>query len=84
MTTLLREIATYNSKLPELLANDGKYVLIKGDEVIDFYDTYADALKIAYEKFDDGEFFVKRISPAESVSFFTRDLVSACQASQSN
>ncbi|MCG7520505.1 hypothetical protein [Ruegeria sp. Ofav3-42] len=80
MTKLLEiEIQTYNEKLPELLAHAGKFVLIKETEVIDYFDAYADALKVGYEKFDDGVFLVKRIAPSETVAFFTRDIVTECR-----
>ena len=77
---LEHEISTFNAKLPELLANDGKFVLIKGDKVEGIYDTYADGLRAAYGKFPEGKFLLKRIAPAESVSFFTRAYVE-CPAS---
>lgn len=77
---LEREIATYNSKLQELLGSTGKFVLIKGDEVIGTFDTYADGLRQAYEKYPEGAFLLKRIAPSEVVSFFTRDLP-GCQVS---
>ncbi len=72
MAALEREIRTYNEKLPELLANAGKFVLIKDDQV-GVYEAYADALKAAYQQYRPGEFLVKRIAPAEQVASFTRD-----------
>ena len=51
MANLEAEVATYASKLAELSAQSGKFVLIKGETVIGVYDTYADALKIGYERF---------------------------------
>lgn len=74
------EIATYNAKLPELLAHDGKFALVKGETIEGVYDTYADGLRAAYRKFPEGKFLLKRIAPAESVSFFTRAYVE-CPAS---
>ena len=68
------EIATYNAKLPELMANAGRFVLIKGEQVEGIYDTYADGLRAAYGKFPEGQFLLKRVAPTETVSFFTRDL----------
>ncbi|WP_171180660.1 hypothetical protein [Ruegeria sp. HKCCD8929] len=79
-TPLEVEIKTYNEKLSELLAHDGKFVLIKDAEVIDFFDAYQDALKAGYERFDDGVFLVKRIASSEHVAFFTRDFAIGCQA----
>jgi hypothetical protein len=81
---LHEEIATYNSKLPELIGTSlGKYVLVKGPEIIGVYDTYADALKIGYERFKLQPFMVKQVAPAERVLFFTRELGLECQQSTS-
>jgi hypothetical protein len=44
MSNLDQEIATYNQHLPELLAQQGKFVLIKGTEVAGTFDSYQDAL----------------------------------------
>lgn len=79
MSNLNREIETYNRLLPELIAQQGKFVLIKGEEQAGTYDTYQDALAAGYTKFKLEPFMVKQISPAERVAFFTRDLT-ACRA----
>ena len=68
------EIETYRRLLPELLAKQGKFVLIKGNEQAGTFDTYGDALKAGYEKFKLEPFLVKQISPAEQISYFTREL----------
>jgi hypothetical protein len=81
MKNLEKEIKTYNSKLPELMANLGKFVLIHGEMVVGTFDTYGDAIKSGYENFADEAFLVKKIAPAEQIHFFTRDLVLECQAS---
>ncbi len=80
--SLQKEIETYNAKLPELIASSiGKFVLVKGDSIEGTYDTYADALKIGYERFKLAPFMVKQIAPAEQVQFFTRELDLECRAS---
>ncbi len=48
---LERELQTYQQRLPELLQNEGKFVLIHGDDVVDVYGTYEDALKEGYAQF---------------------------------
>lgn len=78
---LKKEMDTYTAKLPELLGSIGKFVLIKGDSVEGIYDTYADALKIGYERFQLEPFMVKQIAPAEQIQFFTRELDLECPAS---
>ena len=66
------EIKTYESRLDELLAYEGKYVVINGQDVIGTFDSYADALQAAYSKFPTGEFLVKRIQAVEQVQFIAR------------
>lgn len=79
---LKKEIETYNAKLPELVGTSmGKFVLIKGDTVEGVFDTYADALKIGYERFKLSPFMVKQVAPAERIQFFTRELDLACRQS---
>jgi hypothetical protein len=73
------EIETYNAKLSELLGSVGKFVLIKGTQVEGIYDTYADALKIGYERFKLEPFLVKQIAPGEQIHFFTRELDLECR-----
>ena len=79
MAALEKELATYNRLLPELLAKQGKFVLIKGDDQAGIFDTYQDALAAGYAQFKLEPFLVKQIAPAERVSYFTRDLTS-CRA----
>jgi len=66
------EIKTYEEKREELLAHEGKFVVIKGQEIVGFFDTYADALQAAYGKFHSEPFFVKKIQAVEQVQFVAR------------
>ncbi len=79
MSNLNTELNTYKDALPTLLGQIGKYVVIKGQEIVGIYDSYEDALKFGYGKFNLDPFLVKRIAPSEQVSFFTRDF-RACPA----
>ena len=45
---LEKELETYRKKLPELKAQEGKFVLIHGEEIVDFFSTYEDAIKSGY------------------------------------
>jgi hypothetical protein len=72
---LEKEFATYKAKLPELQEHQGKFVLIHGDDVIDFYAAYEDAIKAGYEKFNLQPFLVKQVSAVETVQHFTRHIV---------
>jgi hypothetical protein len=71
---LEKEIETYKRELPSLLKDEGKFVVIHGDEVEGSYDTYEDALKIGYGKFGLKDFMVKKIQATERMLFFTRDI----------
>lgn len=69
---LEKELETYKNKLPELKQYEGKYVLIHGDEVIDTYTSYEDAIKEGYNRFKLGPFLVKQIHSVEQVHFISR------------
>ena len=82
MSDLQRELATFDRHLPALMGTpgaQGKYAVIYGDEVLGIFETYPDALQLGYQKAGaDGRFLVKRISAAETVAYYSRDL--ACLA----
>ncbi len=69
---LERELPTYRRKLPELRGAEGKYVLIHGEDVVDTYSTYDDAIKEGYVRFGLDPFLVKQIQIVEQVRFVTR------------
>jgi hypothetical protein len=69
---LERELETYRQNLPGLLDNEGKYVLVQGDQVVDVFGTYEDALKQGYAKFGLTPFLVKQIQSVEQVYFISR------------
>jgi hypothetical protein len=72
MTKLDTEIATYQGQRAKLVdEHNGEYVLIKGDNVVGFYKTEAEALSVGYEKFLNEPFLVRSISEAETPVFFT-------------
>jgi len=75
------ELATYHSKLPELKQHEGKFVLIKGDQVVDFFSTYEDAIKGGYQKFGLEPFLVKKVAEVEPIFFFTRHILPGRRAS---
>ena len=72
--SLEKELRTYAAKLPELLAEEGRFVLISGGEVISTFAAYEDALAAGYEKCGIRPFLVKQISAVEQAHFFTRSL----------
>ena len=71
---LEKELQTYKAKLPELLAaeGEGKYALIHGDDLVDVFGTYEDAIKDGYSKFHLEPFLVKQIQTIEHVQFISR------------
>jgi hypothetical protein len=71
---LEKEIETYRRKLPELLAQKGKYVVIHHDEVVGIFDGFDDALRAGYERFPDEAFLVRQISDTERILSTSRSL----------
>jgi hypothetical protein len=69
---LEKELATYKNKLPELKESEGKFVLIHGDQIVDVYTSYEDAIKEGYAKFKLEPFLVKQIHSVEQVQFISR------------
>ncbi len=68
---LEREYKTFKEHLTELLTKgEGKFVLIKGDAIVDVLASYEDALKEGLGKFGNVPFFIKEISREEDVNFF--------------
>lgn len=81
---LEKELETYKRELPNLLANEGKFALIKGDKVIDFFTSYEDALKAGYKLAGLEPFMVKKIQAIEEVHFFTRNIVPSATLSRAD
>ncbi len=69
---LEKELATYKSKRSELLANEGKFVVIHDSEVAGIWDTYEDALKVGYDKYGLSPFLVQRIESVDTIIYATR------------
>ncbi|HEX3127145.1 MAG TPA: hypothetical protein VH394_07425 [Thermoanaerobaculia bacterium] len=70
---LEKELETYAKKLNALKAeHEGKFVLIHGEDVVDTFSSYEDAIKAGYQKFDLEPFLVKQIRAIEQVQFISR------------
>jgi len=70
---LEKELETYRLKLPELRAEEGKFVLIHDQEVVGTYTSYEDAIKAGYAKYGvSSPFLVKQIQANEQVHFISR------------
>jgi hypothetical protein len=79
---LEQELAAYNAKLPELKEHEGQFALIHGSEVVGFFSTYEDAIKIGYDKFGLDPFLVKQVNTLEQVQFISR-FVDPCSSRHS-
>ena len=70
---LEKELETYKLKLPELKAEEGKFVLIQGPKVVGTYTSYEDAVKEGYSTFGPNTpFLVKQIQAIEQAHFISR------------
>jgi len=70
---LERELETFRGKLHELAAeHEGKFVLVHGEEIVDTFQTYEDALKAGYTKFGLDPFLVKQVHAIEQIQFISR------------
>ena len=66
------ELATYKARLHEWKEHEGKFVLIHGTDVVEFYSTYEDAITVGYDKFKLEPFLVKQIQTIEMIQFVSR------------
>ena len=69
---LEQELETYKAKLPDWTEHEGKFVLIHGPDVVDFYSSYDDAIKVGYATFGLEPFLVKQVNRMEPVQFVSR------------
>jgi hypothetical protein len=72
---LERETETYRKNLPLWREHVGKFVLIHGDDVVDFFSTYEDAIKSGYQRFGLTAFLVKQVQTIQQVQFVSRLIV---------
>jgi hypothetical protein len=64
---LEKELETYYKHKDSLLATDeGRYVLIYGDQLYGTFDTERDAISIGYNRFGNVPILVKRIERVET------------------
>lgn len=74
-----KELATFERNKDNLASEEGRFVLIQGDEIAGVWDTYKDALEAGYGKYGLTPFLVKQVRGVEEVQFFTRDIF-PCQS----
>lgn len=77
MTQILNaEIKTYEQNRDHLLATaEGKFVLIRNDQVIGVYDSKMDAIAEGYRQFGNVPFLVKQILRIEAPLNFMSNLL---------
>lgn len=69
---LEKEMETYKNNLSTLKDHEGKFVLIKGADVVDMFSSYEDAMRDGYRRFGLEPFLVKQIQAVEQVQFISR------------
>ena len=68
MAALEKELETFEAHKEELLAdNEGRWVLIKDDQVVGVFDTDRDAFEQGVEKFGTNPFLVKLIERIDTL-----------------
>ena len=69
------ELLAYEAALPHLLKqHEHQYVVIQGEQLANFFDSYEDAMAWAYETYGLDPFFVKQVSEEENAAHYIRDL----------
>jgi len=77
MTQILDvEIKTYEQQRDKLLGtSEGKFVLIRGNQVVGIYDSKMDAISAGYQQFGNVPFLVKQIVKIEMPQNFVSNLL---------
>jgi hypothetical protein len=67
---LATELATYQRELSRLLTEgeEGRWVLVKGSDVISTWDTFEDAIQIGYDRFGQTAFLVQQVRAEQPVA----------------
>lgn len=70
------EFQTFEKHKSDLLSdNVGRFVLIKGDQIIDVFDTQLDAVRQGYKRFGNVPFLAKKIVDVEDTIHFSYGLL---------
>jgi hypothetical protein len=80
---LEKELQTFDTMLPRLMADEGKFAVIHGDKLIGVFDTYPDALASGYQAAKLEAFLVKKIAGIETIAYFSRDVDNVCHTTLS-
>lgn len=75
MLTLQDEARTFDAALPRMLQqNEGRFAVIRGQDIGQILDTYEEALRWGYEHHGLAPFLVKQINAVETVAQFSRHI----------
>ncbi|OGW05562.1 MAG: hypothetical protein A2889_06405 [Nitrospinae bacterium RIFCSPLOWO2_01_FULL_39_10] len=73
---LTKELQTFNTHKSELIGKaNGKFALVKDDQIVDIFDTKFDAIRQGYEHFGNVPFLVKKIVEIDIPQNFTSNLL---------
>lgn len=67
---LATELITYRDRLDELLQHEGRYVVIKGQEIAGIYADCRSAVEAAIAAYGPGPFLVKQVVEKEPIRTF--------------
>jgi hypothetical protein len=67
---LAAELDTYHRELGRLLAEGhaGRWVVVKGNEVVSTWDTFDDAIQVGYDRFGQTPFLVQQVLAQQPVA----------------
>ena len=69
--SLDRELTNYHSRKGDFLdqGHEGKFVVIHGDDIAGFWETYEDALQVACREFGLEPFLIKKVEAKEPIHY---------------
>jgi hypothetical protein len=79
---LERELEYYKSIKDSLLQRGakGKFAVIRGDELLDVFETYEDALKQGLNNYGNTAFLIEQVSQIEEIKLFYHGVETVCPA----
>ena len=76
--SLEKELETYRQQFLKLKEQVGRYVVIRGSDVLGTWGTYEDAIQAGYQSCGLSPFLVKKIEAFEKVHFNSRSVDPTC------
>ena len=73
---LEKELEVYQANKAQLVEQfEGRFVLVKDDQIVDVFETRLDAIRQGYKRFGNTPFLVKQIVDVEIPLYFTSNLL---------